>query len=261
MIREKIMRWMSCAPLLIMLLAGAGVQAAPKASDIMKKMDDMMEQIGDISVKATIVQNKARQGIKNYAFLYFRRDVTDEFLIVALEPDTEKGNGYLRVGENFWMYRQNTRTFQHISRDESIMGTDAKGGDFEKRKLVDLYRPLTGANGAEIVEEEMLGKKPVYKFTLLAKVNDVTYPKQVYWVQRDNFLMLKVQSYSLSGTLMQTAYYPKWTQIDGKYIPIQHIYIDEFEKGNKSIVELSGISTQKLDPRIFTKAYLENLSR
>jgi outer membrane lipoprotein-sorting protein len=255
------MRLITCIMLALLAFGGQAVQAAPRVSDIMKKMDDLMEQIGDISVKASIVQNKARQGVKNYAFLYFRRDVTDEFLIVALEPDTEKGNGYLRVGENFWMYRQNTRTFQHISRDESIMGTDAKGGDFEKRKLVDLYRPLTGSGGVETIEEEMLGKKPVYKFTLLAKVNDVTYPKQVYWVQRDNFLMLKVQSYSLSGTLMQTAYYPKWTQIDGKYIPIQHIYIDEFEKGNKSIVELSGISTQKLDPRIFTKAYLENLSK
>ena len=101
----------------------------------------------------------------------------------------------------------------------------------------------------------------MYKFTLLAKVNDVTYPKQVYWVDRDNFLMLKVQSYSLSGTLMQTAYFPKWTQIDGKYIWLQLISIDEFEKGNKTIVELSGISTKRLDPRIFTKAYLENLSK
>ncbi|OHD62994.1 MAG: hypothetical protein A2176_09190 [Spirochaetes bacterium RBG_13_51_14] len=255
------MRSITIIIIAVLVLACASAHAAPKASDIIKKIDFMMEQIGDLSVKASLVQNRARQGVKTYESLYFRRDKTDEFLIVILAPDTEKGNGYLRVGENFWMYRQNTRTFQHISRDESIMGTDAKGGDFEKKKLVDLYRPLPGAGGAELVAEEMLGKKPVYKFTLIAKVNDVTYPKQVYWVQRDNFLPLKIESYSLSGTLMQTAYYPKWTVIDGKYIPIQHIYIDEFEKGNKTIVELSGISTERLDPKIFTKAYLENLSK
>ena len=248
---------------LVVLTTAACINAAaaPRVSEIVTRMDAMMEQIGDISVKVNMVQNKVRQGVKNYDALYFRRDKTDEFLIVIMAPDTEKGNGYLRVGENFWMYRQNTRTFQHISRDESIMGTNAKGGDFEKRKLADLYRPLAAPGGAEIIEEVMLGKKPVYKFTLTAKVNDVTYPKQVYWVQRDNYLMLKIQSYSLSGTLMQTAYYPRWTQIEGKYIPIQHIYIDEFEKGNKTIVELSGISTKTLDPKIFTKAYLENLSK
>lgn len=247
--------------LVLAFLCQPGESAPTRVTEIMKKMDYIMEQIGDISVKVAVIQNKARQGIKKFGFLYFRRDVSDEFLIVAVEPETEKGNGYLRSGENFWMYRQNTRTFQHISRDESIMGTDAKGGDFEKRKLVDLYKPLAGKDGVEIIKEEKLGKKAVYKFTLIAKVNDVTYPKQVYWVQKDTYLMLKIQSYSLSGTLMQTAYFPKWTQIDGKYIPIQHIYIDEFEKGNKTIVELSGISTKRLDPRIFTKAYLENLSK
>jgi hypothetical protein len=255
------MRLIKFTMFIIFMFVCMAAYAAPRVSDIIHKMDSMMEQIGDISVKVSLVQNKARQGLKNYESLYFRRDKTDEFLIVILAPDTEKGNGYLRVGDNFWLYRQNTRTFQHISRDESIMGTDTKAGDFEKKKLADLYKPHTDSKGVEIIEEEMLGKKPVYKFTLLAKVNDVTYPKQVYWVERDNYLMLKIQSYSLSGTLMQTSYFPKWTQIDGKYIWLQLISIDEFEKGNKTIVELSGISTKRLDPRIFTKAYLENLSK
>ena len=37
--------------------------------------------------------------------------------------------------------------------------------------------------------------------------------------------------------------------------------IDEFEKGNKTIVEISDISTKKIDDSVFTKAYLENLSK
>ncbi|MDH5721074.1 MAG: outer membrane lipoprotein-sorting protein [Spirochaetia bacterium] len=232
-----------------------------KVTEIMKQMDIMMRQDSDISAKVVLTQKKISQGVKVYESFYFRSDKTDEYLIVSLAPETEKGNGYLRVGDNFWMYRRNTRTFQHISRDESIMGTDTRAGDFEKRKLIDLYEPMKDKNGNEIIEEEMLGKKAVYKFTLTAKVNDVTYPKQIYWVQRDNYLQLKVQSFSLSGTLMQTAYFPKYTQIQGRYVMLQGIFVDEFEKGNKTIVELSGISLKKLDPKIFTKAYLENLSK
>jgi outer membrane lipoprotein-sorting protein len=246
---------------LLVTITGTPAFTLPTVTEVINRIDYLFEQVGDISVKVTITQNKANQGVKVFESLYFRRDKTDEFLIIMTAPESDKGNGYLRVGDNFWMYRQNTRTFQHISRDESIMGTDAKGGDFEKRKLADLYRPETGAGGIEIITEEMLGKKPVYKFGLVAKVNDVTYQRQVYWVQREDYLILKVQSYSLSGTLMQTAYYPKYTVVEGHYIPIQHIYIDEFEKGNKSIVELSGISLAPLDPKIFTKAYLENLSK
>ncbi|MBI5744077.1 MAG: outer membrane lipoprotein-sorting protein [Elusimicrobia bacterium] len=41
----------------------------------------------------------------------------------------------------------------------------------------------------------------------------------------------------------------------------REMFIDEFEKGNKTIVELSSIVTTKLEDRIFTKAYLENLSK
>jgi hypothetical protein len=39
------------------------------------------------------------------------------------------------------------------------------------------------------------------------------------------------------------------------------LFVDEFEKGNKSVVEISGISIDKIDNTIFTKAYLENLSK
>jgi hypothetical protein len=107
----------------------------------------------------------------------------------------------------------------------------------------------------------MLGKIPVYRFEVKAKVNDVDYPKKVYWVRKDETVMLKEASYSASGTLMQTAYFLSFTKIKKKLVPVKQLFIDEFEKGNKTIVEISGISTDELDDIIFTKAYLENLSK
>ena len=69
-------------------------------------------------------------------------------------------------------------------------------------------------------------------------------------------------SVSFSGFLnSRLQYYMNRNWIQGKYLPLQMIFIDEFEKGNKTIVELSGISLTKLDPKIFTKAYLEFLSK
>jgi hypothetical protein len=60
---------------------------------------------------------------------------------------------------------------------------------------------------------------------------------------------------------MQTAYYLKYSIVDDSYVPVKMMYVDEFEKGNKTIVEISGISTKALDDKLFTKAYLENLSK
>jgi hypothetical protein len=215
----------------------------------------------DVSATVSLIQQKSRQGIKTIDMLFYRRDADDAFLIVMTAPESDKGNGYLRVGENFWMYRRNTRTFQHVNRDESIGGSDAQGDDFEDRKLTELYAPAKDKSGAEKTGEELLGKVPVYRIEVEAKVHDVDYPRKTYWVRRDDFLLLKEQSFTQSGTLMQTAYFLKYTPIEGRFVPVEQIFIDEFEKGNKTKLNISNISTRKLDDAIFTKAYLENLSK
>ncbi|MBN2188400.1 MAG: outer membrane lipoprotein-sorting protein [Chitinispirillaceae bacterium] len=243
------------------MAASLCVQAAPPVDSLLEKMEDNISIATDARAQVTLTQQKPGQGVKNFEMMYYRRDKDNAFLIVFSAPESEKGNGYLRIGDNFWMYRRNTRTFQHINRDESIGGSDASGEDFETRKLTELYKPATDSAGMEIIREEKLGPIPVYRFEVRARVSDVSYPYKTFWVRTDNFLLLKEQSFSSSKTLMNTAYYRKYTTVLGKFVPVQQLFIDEFEKGNKTIVEISGIVTEKLDDRIFTKAYLENLSK
>ncbi len=246
----------------ILLLAGTGVtHALPKVETILKKLDKLMEVKSDLTARSTMVRQKKGEGIKQYSLVFYRRDSDDSFLVVFTAPDSDKGNGYLRVGDNFWMYRRNTRTFQHINRDESINGSDMKAQDMEKRKTSELYKAALDKNGKEKIEATMLGKIPVYKIEIVAKVKDVSYPKKIYWVRRDNYLPLKSQNFSLSGTLMQSAYFLKYTKVDGRYVAIKQLYVDEFEKGNKTLMQIKSISFKKVPKSVFTKAYLENLSR
>lgn len=243
------------------IIYGTGSYTETTVGMLLSKVEKIQEIVADVRAKVVMTQQKVGQGTKNIELIYYRRDSDDSFLIVMVAPETDKGNGYLRVGDNFWMYRRNTRTFQHINRDENIAGTNAHAQDFEKRKLTELYAPTLNSSKKEILSEEILGKIPVYKFEVKAKVNDVDYPKKIYWIRKDNFLPLKEQSYSMSGTLMLTAYYLNYTTIEGRYVAVKMMFIDEFEKGNKTLVEISGISTEKLDNSIFTKPYLENLSK
>jgi outer membrane lipoprotein-sorting protein len=244
----------------LILIIGT-VHTQPAVNEILKKMEDNVSMSKDARVQVSMTQQKANQGTKVFDMMYYRRDKDNAFLIVLLAPEAEKGNGYLRVDDNFWMYRRNTRTFQHVNRDENIGGSDASGEDFETRKLTELYEPAVDAGGKEIIQSEKLGVITVWRFELKAKVNDVSYPYRIMWVRKDNFLQLKEQSYSNSKTLMVTSYFPKYTTVNGKYVPVKQMYIDEFEKGNKTIVELSNIVIGDLDDKIFTKAYLENLSK
>lgn len=235
--------------------------AQPKGSDILTKMESNTRMRSDITATVSLTQQKTGQGIKNIDMIFYRRDSDKSFLIIMTGPESDKGNGYLRVGENFWLYRRNTRAFQHINRDENIGGTDAQGDDFEDRKLTEFYVPLTDSTGKEMITEAILGKIPVYRMQVKAKARDVDYPNKTYWVRRDNFLVLKEQSFSLSGTLMQTAYSLKYTAIKEHFIPVEQVFIDEFEKGNKTKLNISGIATKPISNTIFTKAYLENLSK
>jgi hypothetical protein len=231
-----------------------------QGNKILRTIQEITDLKTDAKANVLLTQQKVDEGTKVIDMAYYRRDSDSSFLIIMVAPESERGNGYLRVGDNFWMYRTNTRTFQHINRDESIGGSDAHGEDFEKRKLTELYTPTLDASGNEIISETVLGKIPAYKLEIKAKVNDVDYPKKIYWVRKDNDLVLKEESYSLSGTLMQTAYYLNYTIIDGRYLAVKMLFIDEFEKGNKTMVDISNIQTNKLDDSIFTKPYLENLS-
>jgi hypothetical protein len=49
--------------------------------------------------------------------------------------------------------------------------------------------------------------------------------------------------------------------VEGRYVWAKQLIIDEFEKGDKTLVELSGFSLKNIDDVVFTKAYLENLSK
>jgi len=250
--------------LLAMLLFLSGNLAAaslPEVETILKTMDNNLQLNSDGTAKVEITQQKAGEGVKVYKSIYYLRDEDDSFLIIMTEPEVEKGNGYLRVGDNFWLYKRNTRTFQHINRDESIAGSDASGEDFENRNYIDTYRAAIDDDGKEIISESQLGDIPVYRFELEAKIDDVSYPKEIYWVRQDNFIPLKSESYSLSGTLMQTSYFLKYTVIDGKYFNVKSMYIDEFEKGNKTLVNINNISVHEIEDYVFTKAYLESLSK
>lgn len=233
----------------------------PRVEKLLGDIDELYEMADDVKATVYLTQQKSGQGAKKLEMTYYRRDSDKSFLIVMTGPESEKGNGYLRVGDNFWMYRRNTRMFQHINRDESIGGSDARGDDFEGKLLTEQYEPAKGSDGNDVISEDTLGKIPVYRFEIVAKVKDVDYPKKIYWVRRDQTVVLKEASYSASGTLMQTAYALSFTEIRRHLIPVKSLYIDEFEKGNKTILEITGIVTDKLSDEVFTKAYLENLSK
>jgi outer membrane lipoprotein-sorting protein len=237
----------------------AGAQTV-NGTFLLKKLDEQQKLGSDLTAKVSIRQKKPGQSDRALESIYYRRDGDDSFLIIMTDPPTERGNGYLRVKDNFWVYRKNTRSFQHINRDENISGTDMKGGDFETRKTSDLYVPATN-NGQEAVTEEILANRPVWRLEIKAKVEDITYPKQILWLSKDNYLPIRIQGFSGAGALMNTQLFLSYQPIGNRYIPVKMVTRDEFEKGNLSAMEITAVELKPIDSRFFTKAKLEEFSQ
>jgi hypothetical protein len=246
-----------------LILTAPGIWALPGVQEIIDYYDTNYELRSDMTAQARLATKDPEQGNKVIESVLYRRDKDDAFLIVIAEPETDRGNGYLRVSDNMWMYKRATRTFTHIGRDEKIGGSNASAGDFETRKFKELYKPSLDASGKEIISEDTLGggKIPVYRFEVVAKVNDVKYPKLVLWVTRDKYLELKRESYSLSGTLMETDLFTNYKEVEGRYVPLLQKFSDEIEKGSITVLEITGISFEKVDDYKFDKSYLESLSK
>ena len=246
-----------------LLLLSSGLWALPTVQQVIDYIDTNYQIRSDMTAQARITTRDPEQGTKIIESVLYRRDRDDSFLIVIADPESDRGNGYLRVGDNMWMYRRNTRTFTHIGRDEKIGGSNTSAGDIETRKFKDLYKSSTDASGKEIISEETIGgaKIPVYRVDVTAKVNDVKFPRLVMWVTRDKFLELKRESYALSGTLMETDLFTNYKDVDGRYVPLLQKFVDEVEKGRTSLLEITGISFKKVDDFKFDKSYLESLSK
>ncbi len=150
----------------------------PSVQQIIDYYDTNYQLRSDMTAQARITTKDPEQGTKVIESVLYRRDKDDAFLIVLAEPETERGNGYLRVGDNMWLYRRTTRTFTHIGRDEKIGGSNTTAGDLETRKFKELYKPSLDATGKEAITEETIGgaKIPVYRLEVIAQVNDVKFP-------------------------------------------------------------------------------------
>ena len=145
--------------LAVTLAAAPAIWANPSVSEIIDEVDTHLQLKSDMTAQARITTRDPEQGTKVIDSVYYRRDSDDAFLIVIASPESDRGNGYMRVGDNLWMYKRATRTFTHIGRDEKIGGSNASAGDMETRKFKDLYKPSLDASGKEIISEEMLAGK------------------------------------------------------------------------------------------------------
>ena len=241
--------------MIMVLAAGLVFAAEPDFIKILEEADFMGNfDAGDFSSLMTIVSVDPDEGTSVLKVNQFRRDAQDKFLMLMQAPEDQKGQGYLRVDDNMWIYDPVSRKFNHFSMKESFEGTDARYSDLGRSTLADDYA-VSGYT------EGKLGRYEVYVVELEAKHDEVSFPYQKIWLRKDNNLILKVESYSLTKRLLRTALFPSYTQVGEKFIASKMLFTDELVEGKKTQITVSDISIDTLPDTVFTKSYVERVNR
>jgi len=242
--------------ILLFLIPLPGSWAAePDLKAILRTVDKMSNfETTDFSATYTVVSEKPGEDSSVFKIRMFRRDQEDKFLLLFLEPEIQKGQGYLQLEDNLWFYDPESRKFSHSSLKENLEDSETKNSDFRRSSLSEDYE-------VESYSEEALGKYPVYVINLVANNDEVPYPRMKLWIHKDQPLVLKVEDYSLSQRLMRTAYYPKYMRVSDRFIPSRMLFVDELKEGEKTQVTIKDASVASLPDSVFTKAYLERVNR
>jgi outer membrane lipoprotein-sorting protein len=253
----------------VLLLLAPALQAQPNAAffrqtdqEILRRADSLASYMDtDFSAKYTIVQDKPGQSRSTTVAAVFRRDRIETYVIVILEPAPSRGQGYLKQGKTLWFYDPESRRFNTTSSADRFQNTNARNSDFTRSTLADDYRITAGENA-------VLGRFNCRLLTLEAVTSDVTYPRMKIWISDDG-LVRKTEDYSLSSQLLRTSAFPDYSQIGGRFVP-KTIRFEEALKGavidgqfvhERTLITITGPSFSSLDNSIFSKTYLESVSK
>jgi len=240
----------------ILALMNLGNQVfAQDVNAILAELDKLGDFSGkDFSAIYTIVSQKPGEKDTVSQIRMFRRDDKEQFAMLVVLPEVNKGQGYLREDDNVWFYDPTSRKFSFSSIKENIQNSEAKNSDLTRKSILEDYEVVS-------TKEGMIGKIAVWVIDLKAKTNDVSYERVVLHVRKDRTMLLKQEDYSVSGRLMRTTLYPKYAEISGRLMASQVLIVDELNPGERSQMTMTEQSMSALPDKVFTKAFLEQVNK
>lgn len=243
-------------------LAGARAFASPDYAAMLRKVDSLVSfKDSDFSAEYTIDQISAGGGKSSTVAAIFRRDKDQKFLILILSPYSDRGKGYLKIDENFWLYDPISRAFSFTSTKERFQNSNARNSDFTQSSFASDYS-VTGTR------REKLGKFDCWVVDLKALSDTVTFAITKLWISDDN-LVRKKEDYSLSGQILRTTAIPSYQEVGSHYVPITMIILDNLQGrtvngsfvNDRTVITIAKPSLERLPDALFSKAYLEKFAK
>jgi len=247
--------------LVLFITVGTGLHAITD-QELLAKVDSLVSYYGtDFSAEYTIIQERPGQGTSTTVAGVFRRDSSETYVIVIMQPLISKGQGYLKQNKTLWFYDPDSRRFNTTTNAERFQNTNARNSDFTRSTLAQDYKVTAGEN-------VVLGRFNCRLLTLEAVTTEVTYPRMKVWISDDG-LLRKSEDYSLSGQLLRTSAISDYYQVGTRFVPKQILFVDALRGAvingtfvnEKTQISVSMPSFAKVADSVFSKTFLETVNR
>lgn len=210
--------------------------AAQSAEEIIERMEEVMRGESSYSeMTMTIERPRYTREVSMKTW-----SLGDDYsLILVTAPSRDAGTTYLKRETEIWNYVPNIdRT---IKMPPSMMSQSWMGSDFTND---DLVRESSTLNDYEhqILREEQVDRKESWVLELIPKPDaPVVWGKVLVWVEKENYLQLRVENYDQRGELASTMEFSDITRMGGRTIPTKMTMIPEDEPDHRTILEYSDL--------------------
>lgn len=230
--------------------------AAQDGTALIKDLENKINvESFDLTSTFTLVQKKEGEADRVLRLKTYRRDTAGKFTILFEYPDSEKGKGYYRNGDELYLYLPSTREFVFRNRKDDVGSTDVRTDLFGKQDLLSQYT-------AKVIGSEKISKYDTTVVQLDAKTLDVSFPVQKWYLDKTTNLPVKVENYSASNTLLRTTYYVAFKEVaKGKFLFTKLLAKNNLEKNQSTLLSNDDIAVTKIPDYTFSQAFLEEKSR
>lgn len=264
MMKQKKWSLLFLLPLLLSPVPGWSETSSPQALDIIRLSDAVRSPNRPFRYTVTIQEYKAgatqpdSKQILDISMRFIKPEKGSEAdarsLVRFVWPPRDKGKIMLSDWYDLWFYTPELRRPIPISRQQRLLGQISNGD-------VIVTNFEYGYN-AELVGEVPCGEKKCYKLVLARKLPEVTYPRVIYYVEKESdYRPYKADYYSPDNKLIKEVRYQNYRQVLGKARPTK-IVIQDARYGNAySVMEYSDIRFESLPVSHFTKEYIQRGGR
>ena len=233
-----------------LLLGRSFVSAVEFSSDqIIAEVDELINSTtGKYTAEITIIRpGKDDRTSKVEVFI----KGISKVLVRYLAPAQEKGQGYLRLNDDEWLFLPNANKSIRVSGRQNMQGSDLANDDLLKVKLTEDYTSM-------LIGTDTIEGVAVYMLELTARNPAVAYGRLKYWVRQSDFIPIKTEYYAISGKMLKTAIYDEVIEIGGKVRPARMEISSALRKGYKTVFTIIDADYKYENPdSIFTRMYLE----